>query len=364
MKIKEVCEQTGLTDRTIRYYIECGLLSPSSKDSYTGRKNFDFVRGDVERLETIKLLRGAGFSVEQIKRLFNSRSSREVVQEHLRELEADRQRSEKLYETLKKADMDREVSVEELSIIVATEPTTAVEESAELPTTSSPSLWEKSSHVHIMLVGFVIIVAVLAAAIVSGVNSWIHLHYQFIPLWIVLMIASYRLSERQWWVKGIAAVTICAVMLMLTAVAVMIGEPQKLSDEGYALIQAIPWEQEEWLLANGFTRVEEDALRFDSEADGLPKYWERSWLRVRVWDADSEDIRLTHEHKRYGDAYVMEYVDAKYTNVFEEWLVSPRYVERRYSIVIDGYMVDVWESNYEDRRVNYFEEFLKELAAR
>ena len=28
MKIKAVCEQTGLTDRTIRYYIEEGLISP------------------------------------------------------------------------------------------------------------------------------------------------------------------------------------------------------------------------------------------------------------------------------------------------------------------------------------------------
>ena len=29
MKIKSVCEQTGLTDRAIRYYIEEKLISPS-----------------------------------------------------------------------------------------------------------------------------------------------------------------------------------------------------------------------------------------------------------------------------------------------------------------------------------------------
>jgi len=42
MKIKAVCERTGLTDRTIRYYIEEGLLSPSFNENYIGRKSFDF----------------------------------------------------------------------------------------------------------------------------------------------------------------------------------------------------------------------------------------------------------------------------------------------------------------------------------
>lgn len=361
MKIKEVCEKTGLTDRTIRYYIECGLLTPSNKQNYAGRKQFTFTREDVERLETIKTFRGAGFSVEQIKRLFQSRSSREVVQEHLRELEADRKKSERLYETLKKADMDREVSVEELAIIVASEPAQVVEEPSALPV-AKPSLWERSSHVHIMLIGFVIIAMVETAVVVSGMSDWIPLQHQIIPLWIVLMLASYGLSEQRWWIKGVAAIAICAVMLMPTAVAVMIGEPRKLSEEGYALIQETPWTDEAFLSANGFERAEEDVWRFDSQADGLPTYWERSWLRVVVWDADSKDIRLTQNHKRYGKAYVSEYVDATYTNVFEKWLVSPYCVERRYSIIIDGYVVDVWETNYDDRRIHYFEEFLKELT--
>ena len=36
MKIKTVCEKTGLTDRTIRYYIEEGLVSPSYTENYLG----------------------------------------------------------------------------------------------------------------------------------------------------------------------------------------------------------------------------------------------------------------------------------------------------------------------------------------
>lgn len=126
MKIKEVCKQTGLTDRAIRHYIECGLLSPHSGDTYTGRKNYTFTREDVERLETIKAFRQAGFGIEQIKQLLTVRSSRRLVQERLAELEQERRHSEHLIATLQKADIDREVSPEELAIILTSCPTKEV----------------------------------------------------------------------------------------------------------------------------------------------------------------------------------------------------------------------------------------------
>ena len=42
MKIKAVCELTGLTDRTIRYYIEEKLISPLYTENYLGRKPIAF----------------------------------------------------------------------------------------------------------------------------------------------------------------------------------------------------------------------------------------------------------------------------------------------------------------------------------
>ncbi len=126
MKIKEVMERTGLTDRAIRHYIECGLLFPHSDDTYTGRKNYTFTREDVEQLETIKAFRQAGFGIEQIKQLLTERSSRQLVQERLAQLEAEKRRSEQLIETLQKADIDREVSPEELAIILSSCPTKEV----------------------------------------------------------------------------------------------------------------------------------------------------------------------------------------------------------------------------------------------
>jgi DNA-binding transcriptional MerR regulator len=48
MKIKAVCERTELTDRTIRYYIEEGLISPAFTENYLGRKSFDFSHGGTK----------------------------------------------------------------------------------------------------------------------------------------------------------------------------------------------------------------------------------------------------------------------------------------------------------------------------
>lgn len=42
MKMKALCEATGLTDRAIRYYIDEALICPAYKENYLGRKTFDF----------------------------------------------------------------------------------------------------------------------------------------------------------------------------------------------------------------------------------------------------------------------------------------------------------------------------------
>ena len=69
MKIKTVCEQTGLTDRAVRFYIEEGLISPDYTESYIGRKAFDFWEEDVKALQGIALLRVYGYSVLEIAQM-------------------------------------------------------------------------------------------------------------------------------------------------------------------------------------------------------------------------------------------------------------------------------------------------------
>ena len=57
MKIKAVCELTGLSDRTIRYYIEQELVAPSYTENYLGRKAYRFSQKDIDELNNIATLR-------------------------------------------------------------------------------------------------------------------------------------------------------------------------------------------------------------------------------------------------------------------------------------------------------------------
>ncbi|MBQ3056868.1 MAG: MerR family transcriptional regulator [Clostridia bacterium] len=79
MKIKVVCERTGLTDRTIRYYIEEELLSPSFKENYIGRKSFDFTEDDIAKLNDIAVLRSFDFSIEEIRQILKDPSSSPAI---------------------------------------------------------------------------------------------------------------------------------------------------------------------------------------------------------------------------------------------------------------------------------------------
>lgn len=64
MKIKQVCEQSGLTSDTIRFYEKIGLFSVE-KGSYFKL----YSEQTVETLIAIKKLRAAGLSISEIKEL-------------------------------------------------------------------------------------------------------------------------------------------------------------------------------------------------------------------------------------------------------------------------------------------------------
>ncbi len=72
MKIKTVCDMTGLTDRAVRYYIEEQLISPAYTENYLGRKSFDFTESDVQQLKDISVLRKFGFSIAEIKEMYSN----------------------------------------------------------------------------------------------------------------------------------------------------------------------------------------------------------------------------------------------------------------------------------------------------
>lgn len=97
MKIKEVCEKTGLSDKTIRYYIRSGLIFPKYNENYTGRKNFDFSEKDIVRLNQVVILRKYNFSIHNIKEIFdNSENINQVVRTHIDNMREETENSTQL----------------------------------------------------------------------------------------------------------------------------------------------------------------------------------------------------------------------------------------------------------------------------
>ena len=67
MRMKEICERTGLTDRAVRLYIENGLVFPEKTASYSGRESIRFSEEDAAVLSRIATLRKAEFSIADIR---------------------------------------------------------------------------------------------------------------------------------------------------------------------------------------------------------------------------------------------------------------------------------------------------------
>jgi DNA-binding transcriptional MerR regulator len=79
LRIEAVAQRTGLTKRTIRYYEEIGLLSPSGRSEGGFRL---FSDADVAILERITALKdSAGLSLAEVAELLQAESVRERIRE-------------------------------------------------------------------------------------------------------------------------------------------------------------------------------------------------------------------------------------------------------------------------------------------
>lgn len=77
LRIETVAQRTGLTKRTIRYYEEIGLLSPSGRSEGGYRL---FSEDDVARLERISALKeSAGLSLAEVAELLEAESVRDRI---------------------------------------------------------------------------------------------------------------------------------------------------------------------------------------------------------------------------------------------------------------------------------------------
>ncbi|MBE6835352.1 MAG: MerR family transcriptional regulator [Ruminococcaceae bacterium] len=68
--MKELSALTGISERTIYYYIDDGVFVPEKRsEDYKGRKSYDYTENDVRQLKQIALLRKYDFTIKDIKLL-------------------------------------------------------------------------------------------------------------------------------------------------------------------------------------------------------------------------------------------------------------------------------------------------------
>ena len=71
-RVGEVAEQLGVSNRTIKYYEELGLVEPESRSQGGFRL---YGRREVERLERILKMKGMGYSLAAIRELLAVRDA-------------------------------------------------------------------------------------------------------------------------------------------------------------------------------------------------------------------------------------------------------------------------------------------------
>lgn len=193
MKIKEVCTQTGLSARTIRYYIDEQLISPYYTENYLGRRFYDFSEQDVKTLKDISVLRRFGFSLSDIKTIKDNPSESKLIIKRLREQkEAHIQSENKLLSVINTLD-NRDYTLEQLSLALS-EPVTNM----ELPNDIGSKYYFRQI-LHIIKFILSLIIAVLPFWFTFGHNRYyvyptfcfenvIFVLLTFIPTIIVLLL--------------------------------------------------------------------------------------------------------------------------------------------------------------------------------
>lgn len=121
MKVGELAKRTGISVRTLHYYEEIGLVEPPRQTS-SGHRLYG--AAEVARLQQIVSLRQIGFSLDEIRRLFERRdhSPLAVIELHLErlrdQLEATRRLSARLERIAERLRTAEEVSVDDLLMTI------------------------------------------------------------------------------------------------------------------------------------------------------------------------------------------------------------------------------------------------------
>lgn len=119
MKIKAVCDLTGLTARTVRVYIDEQLIAPEFTENYLGRRSFEFSQSDIAALQNIATLRKYGFSIDEIRNiLLDSQASIAIIENVKQRTQNQADEYHERLKALSRVESLKAYSVEELSEIL------------------------------------------------------------------------------------------------------------------------------------------------------------------------------------------------------------------------------------------------------
>ncbi|WP_295936604.1 MerR family transcriptional regulator [uncultured Alistipes sp.] len=126
LKIGEFSKLNQVTVKTLRHYEEIGLLIPGQVDRWTGYRYYDV--GQIGRVNAILYLKRLGFTLEEIKDLFDAgltRPPQELITAKISECRAKQAELQwrmaelkKLGENLEKTDKMEKVFIKELPAVI------------------------------------------------------------------------------------------------------------------------------------------------------------------------------------------------------------------------------------------------------
>lgn len=115
MTLKELCQQTGLTKKTIRFYEEKGLIAPRT-EYRNGRYYRDYSQRELELLQQIATLRRAWFTIDEIRRMQREPESiRDIFPQYRLWLRQQKQELDALLSAAEQIDPEELSSLEALT---------------------------------------------------------------------------------------------------------------------------------------------------------------------------------------------------------------------------------------------------------
>ncbi len=230
MKIKSVCEQSGLSDRSVRYYIEEQLLAPAYTENYLGRRSFDFTEADVCRLKEIAVLRKFGFTIAEIREMYEKPEEiGRVVAELKSRKESSLQREQDLMRALTQSEAASPESVAALVAVLSQPVRTSPLPVADIDSRSARCRRFLRALLRFLVTWLPVFFGTLA--LVVELRSWYYpvLHGIMIALALLsllptgLMLLLPRLPLKDAYRKRVRAVTIvgCVLSMLLTPLFVI-----------------------------------------------------------------------------------------------------------------------------------------------